>query len=527
MCSPSRPVAAAFLLTMLVSGAAAAEDTATLNKMVEINRKAIADLQAGDPDAAKDALLSAVVMGKQAGLATHMFMARTYMHLAAVQFALKDKEKAQRNLVLALKIRPDMQLTPQIASAGLTEVFAAAHAELGMSPAPKAAAKPANPSPPPPEPTKPVPAKVEAAKPEPPKVKPVAKPAPKESNEPDLPATIPSPLHCPMPDEAPPEQEIAFRCVPKPGTNFTKIVMFYRPASSEVFVTAPLSKTPKGWYVASIPGKVVTGKALHYYVEALGPANKVMLAFGNRDSPNLVSITAGAATVGKGTLAALKLHGSVDATDEAPRAPKDDDPLRVLADKRERENRAGLLHRRNTDRGIYVGLGVGTGYGWHMRRDFERHVGSVNAGLSPGSLVNFTPEVGIQWDESLAFSIQTRHQYLPLASQGDPTGKPPGSFRTHAVLARATYFWATYDNLQLFGTGNIGAGSAFRLLVAKRPGLPGDDTINGGPFVFGPGVGALYHQSKHLAIVAEARSLVGVGNVAVLVDLNVGAAFAF
>src|SRR3954470_7353711 len=106
----------AVLAVVLTGGvAAAAEDTATLDRMVEMNRKALDELRLGQNQAARDGLLEAIVIGKRAGLSMHQMMARTYVHLGAVYITgFGDREKALRQFEAAVKIRPNIQLTPAV-----------------------------------------------------------------------------------------------------------------------------------------------------------------------------------------------------------------------------------------------------------------------------------------------------------------------------------------------------------------------------------------------------------------------------
>jgi hypothetical protein len=178
---------------VLMGGAAAAraEDTATLDKMVQMNRKALDQLKVGQKESARDGLLEAILVGKRAGLSSHQMMARTYLHLGAVYVTgFGDREKAMRQFEAAVKIKPGIQLTPAVLSPTVQEVFDAARTQSGVAVAPaepKAEAKPEPKAEAKPE-AKPEP-KAEAkaeAKPEPPKAdtRSEPKPAPVASEPP-------------------------------------------------------------------------------------------------------------------------------------------------------------------------------------------------------------------------------------------------------------------------------------------------------------------------------------------------------
>jgi hypothetical protein len=132
------------VLAIVLTGgvAAAAEDTATLDRMVEMNRKALDELRLGQNQAARDGLLEAIVIGKRAGLSMHQMMARTYVHLGAVYITgFGDREKALRQFEAAVKIRPNIQLTPAVLTPTVQEVFEAARGQIGGPASPPAEAK--------------------------------------------------------------------------------------------------------------------------------------------------------------------------------------------------------------------------------------------------------------------------------------------------------------------------------------------------------------------------------------------------
>src|SRR3954465_13766231 len=97
----------ALAILLAAATAVAADEAASLEKMVEINRKALDELRLGKNVAARDHLIDALVFGRRAGLAQHKMMARTYMHRGSVYLiGFDDKEKAQRQFALAVKVKP-------------------------------------------------------------------------------------------------------------------------------------------------------------------------------------------------------------------------------------------------------------------------------------------------------------------------------------------------------------------------------------------------------------------------------------
>jgi hypothetical protein len=335
------------------------------------------------------------------------------------------------------------------------------------------------------------------------------------NEEPDLPAEIPQPLHCPAPDEAPPETDIVLRCVAQPGLRPAHVLLYYRPPGTETFTEVPMSRSSKGWYMGVVPSKATSGTSLQYYVEAKGGSSPV--ANGHADSPNLMMVREGAAPVGRGALAAAHWRSKED-----PSANVDDNPLADLENERERERVQGDLHRRPAGR-LWVAFGAGTGEGWQPGRQLDfRTDHKVGAGPLSGGLVQVLPEIGYQISDELAISVQLRYQYISIEGQGDGT---PGSPANGAisVLVRGFRFWGD-GNAQLFATGNVGGGEGFRLVVPPTPmaDVIRTDTVRGGPVIAGPGVGFLYHFNRHVAWATELRALAGLPDFALVADLATG-----
>ena len=111
---------------------AAAQDQGAIDKLVQMNKRALEDYDTLEWDSAKRTLLDALMAGKKAGLDNHPVMARTYVHLGAVYITgFKNREKAIQSFVRALEIDPSIQLTKGIASAEVNDAFAEAQRKAG------------------------------------------------------------------------------------------------------------------------------------------------------------------------------------------------------------------------------------------------------------------------------------------------------------------------------------------------------------------------------------------------------------
>src|SRR3954454_3528872 len=118
------PLALVALVAFAPGEEARAQDQSAIQKMIDLNRQALAAFGTKDFEGAKSALMDAVVLGKEAGLTNDKMMARTYLHLGVLYVdGLKDRPKGLRYLALALRIRPDIPMTPSLASPTVTAAF--------------------------------------------------------------------------------------------------------------------------------------------------------------------------------------------------------------------------------------------------------------------------------------------------------------------------------------------------------------------------------------------------------------------
>ena len=127
MIPPSRHVLLAVAVAtaaMLAAGTVSAQDQqAIVEKLVQMNKKALDDYDTLDWDAAKKTLLDALMTGKKAGLDNHPVMARTYVHLGAVYIGLKNRDKAIQSFARALEIDAAIQLSKGIATSEVNDAF--------------------------------------------------------------------------------------------------------------------------------------------------------------------------------------------------------------------------------------------------------------------------------------------------------------------------------------------------------------------------------------------------------------------
>jgi hypothetical protein len=541
-------VALLALMGSILAGCASSERKAT-DRMLELNRAALADLKKGRQPEARKHLLEAERVGDEAGLTEGAVVARTQLALGSVYSASpRERKKAVAHMSRALAADPQVRLGSTLGTPAARRALAAAKAEraaaskAGRSPDPPPPPVAREERPPRPEPVRePKPAPRVADKPARPPAPardeklaedrlardrgedrekaraeaPAAERRPRADGEdPDLPANIPEDLFCPVPDQTPPDEPLTLRCVLRPGVRAGRLTLHYRPAGSESFTDVPMAKSRKGWYRGVVPASAAIGKSLQYYVEGSAAPK---LTSGNSDSPNLVMVREGADASAEATAAVAGRE------EDEPPTIEDENPLAEIEKERAREG----VHVRS-ERRLWAGLALGKGMGWQGGGPLEfRKDQEVAAGTLGGGLVQLLPEIGYQWTERLALSLQLRVQFVPTEGSGDPTpGKP--AERAIAALVRATY--AVGDgNVRGFGSLAVGGGDGFRLKVApnRQTGLVRSDTVRGGPFLAGAGGGVIYHFNPHVAWPTELRALAGVPDIALSVELTSGIEVSF
>jgi hypothetical protein len=515
-------------LSFLVSGAARAQDQAIVDKIVAMNKKALDDYDTLEWDAAKRTLLEALVAGKKAGLDGHPVMARTYVHLGCVYITgLKDRQKGLQSFARALEIDPTIKIERTMTDPELEEAFA----EATKQAKPRAGGAPP-PAPPPVEapPKRKAPVMEEAA-PAPKKRGPVMEgdaspPLTYQSamgdsgEEPDLPAHI-NALDCPTPDEVPPDKSVKLRCAAASNLGLAKVVLMYRVPGSEEFGQVEMERTPKGWFQGKLPKKAVTGKSVQLYFEGRNAAGKPVVSNGRADSPNLILIREEAAAkeaeeeTGVSKQALDREENPLQTSDE-PTGPR-------LYLGRVDRSKIGL-DTRYGNRKWWIGLGVGTGYGYAKGDGLETRPDlqyAYKAGLGWAGIGHLAPEIGFQLTPDFALSVQGRNQWIPQSSKFSKftaTG-------AQSVMLRAL-FYTKQSRLRFYGSLMAGGGEGFRFVLYPDTDRPDyKDTVRGGPYLAGLGGGLYYEMSPGVSFVTELNALAGFPIFSAVADVNLALQF--
>jgi hypothetical protein len=494
------------------------DDEKAVKKIIELNKKALISIDAMEFETARDGLLQAVTIAKQANLVTHKMLARTYVHLGAVYFmGFNDRPSATRYFGLAKGVRADINLTPSLATPALTAVFDAATAGAAATEPATATPKSGR--------RAPQPARTPTPAPSPEPVIAPAMPAPAPGVEPELPVVLPADLYCPAVEEAPEGQEIALRCVAKPILKAERVLLYFRASGAPSYSVAAMQSSTKGWLVASIPAEAVTGESLQYYCEAHDSADNVVATSGQEELPNAIIIKPAAA--------------SATSTSAAVAAGKGDgeDPLKRIKDEQISDVREQHIHRRR-QHAFWAGAGAGSGFGYHNASLFEWRK-DARPGASKGTRVagTFTayPEIGFLITDHIGVAVQGRLEYISIQGSGDQT---PGSPAKGAisVLGRGLYYLDLgAGNAQVQFSLDLGGGEGYRFAypptnpnhttvtvkdsqgnvvhnpdgtaVTTTPPTLRTDTIRSGPILYGAGVGFIYHFTHWVAANVELRFL--------------------
>ena len=147
--------------------------------------------------------------------------------------------------------------------------------------------------------------------------------------------------------------------------------------------------------------------------------------------------------------------------------------------------------------------------------------------------LHLAPEVGYQITDDFAVAVQGRHQIIPSqGSKNSDLGNGTPAKGANSVLVKLGY--AVFgDNTRLVVSAIGGIGEGFRLVIAPKRSmdpskdLPRNDTIRGGPGMLGGGVALVHHVSKMFAALVDFKTLVGMPDSAVVVDVAGGLQFSF
>jgi len=505
--------------------------------MMALNKKAVEDIRSLHFQAAKYWLEVALAISETADLGHHETTARTHVHLAVVHSTgYKDRQAAVEQFLLALTINPNITITPGLETPALRSAYLRAREKLGLPPnpdlTPTAPGQGASPAPIPPMP----PTQAAAREVGPAGPSEAAKPGPAPPTQeietqgyrrllenagltgitdPDPPAVIPSPLHCPLPFQVPYGEPLLVRCLTQKGQSRSSAVLYYgTEGKSATYVALPMERSPKGWLVAVIPGQALWGESLTYYVKAQVPGVEEAVYSGHPEDPNTLIVT----------------PPKDELADEEPA------PLSRAPAGRE----AGRPSPRRAPGSWWFALGGGSGLAYHGRETVDTNSKapdsqpvSVNSGFSFAGLFQLEPEIGYQWTRRLSISVMGRYQVAP--KQGDFVPRAgENEIRTSALagFARARLWLAGKSNWQPHLSAGLGGGTSFLATIGRHCPqractLDHSDTLHGGALGLTFGVGVLYQVSPRLGLFADVNEIATLPEFMALTELSIGIAYTY
>jgi Tetratricopeptide repeat len=234
------PVCLAALTVVLVATLATsatvraeAEDSAAVEKVTKLNKKAVDEYQNLNFEEARKLLKNAIDVCTQSNLENHPVTARTYVHLGIVTFnGFKQRDEAVKQFKKALEIQGDIKLDKILATPETQEVFDEAVA--GM----------------------------------------------KEVKPPEPPRTGGGIEHDPV-SKSKQGQPITITAKVDPALGAKKVVLSFSADGADDFAEKEMKEDPPGTFTAEIPASATQGGIVDYFIEALGDNDNALATKGS------------------------------------------------------------------------------------------------------------------------------------------------------------------------------------------------------------------------------------------------------
>jgi len=469
-------VATACLCAAISPSPSFAEETAALNKIVELNKKALRTYEDLDMETAVKLLKQAIELCSLEGLERHRAAARSHIHLGVVYVSgLKLREQGLAEFRLALGIDPAIRVTKSVSNPEIEAVFSEALAAGGQAPPPS----------------------------------PLASPQPARMPVPGAPSIVAkeSAINHPPVTEAFAGKAVEIKAQIPRSLRAEKIVLAYQAAGEGEFLARemrPIENAPD-WYHEKIPADATQGSKVSYYIEAQDDDGQPLMASGTQVAPHQIRIVA------EESESAENLSGAkAESNKSLASAP------------------------------LWFVFAAGGGGGYfsgtpEMNSANDAGKPLKSSGTELATLGHLAPEVGYFYSEHLLLSLQGRFQFVTGAQDINYDGKTYKASKTAlAGLAKVSYFLVEPSaHFQPFVALQAGVGE-IRYPVTTSPllgcgpsGGAGNckDTVRGGLGLFGAAAGFVYMISDNTGLYASLSSLVGAPNLAVDFDVNLGVTF--
>jgi hypothetical protein len=466
-------------LALTFCGVAHAEDVKTINRVTDLNRKALEAYAASDFNRARQILKQALDVCNATGLDRHPIAARTHIHMGVVMMGgLNQRDLAIKQFQRALEIQPDIQVTRNVASPDVLAAFREASSTTeasGGGDGEGAGASPGG--------------------------------AGDEGGEggegtgggraPARAAPSNGVIHTPVTRAKVGQPVLVTARLGANVSSAEKLVLFWKGANDDDFTSKDMTRSGNK-YAAQIPGSAAKGRAVSYYIEAQDSEGTVLASAGGEAKPIAVVLGAGKKCP----------EGDEDCADEGGTDVAEGPPL-------------------------FFALMGGWGAGYTTGSADRTSALKVSSGFAPASIAHVAPEVGYFLKPDMRLSLQGRIQFVGGPNRLlDSNGKvQPAAGVGVAVLARMAWFFGE-GALHPYASVALGGGQIRHVVVfgkgAKMCGTSGNasciDTVTAGPIFAGGGGGMTYDLTSHLALVAELNALAGFTKFTFHFDVNGGLA---
>jgi hypothetical protein len=473
-------LAVASLVFVLPRPSLAAEpEEATLSRVVELNKKALALYEALDVENASYLLKQALELCKSAGVEKHPIAARTHVHLGVVYLSgLRDRELGLAEFRKALAIDPKIKITKSLHNPEVQAAFAEVQSEASTP------SKPAD---------LPFPTKSEPSVPSLPEASP-------ESEK--------TGFGHPVVTRASRDTPVDIKAQVPPGLGATKVMLAYRPADGEEFLAREMRplEGAASWYQATIPASATRGAQVSYFIEISNPNEKILASSGSPEAPHVVTLV-----------------GEDPAVEARPAQP-------VVKEKPRDEGKTGP--------GWWLVLALGSGGGYHSgspeMNPKDPMAGDISvSGFGYSRLFHLSPEIGRFLGHGFILSLLGRFQFITGTQDvliGDRTYHP--AEMAFAGFTKLTWLLRNEARLLPFLSTLVGFGQIRHVVTtpesAKLSGCGSEltckDTVLGGAGFTGLGAGFIYMMSRTIGLHVSVTTLIGLPHLMIHSDLNLGVA---
>ena len=284
-----RAAFAGLVLALAGTARAAEQDDDRLNKVVELNKKALALYEALDMEGAAAALGQALDLCKGAQLDRHPTAARTHIHLGVVYVGgLKNREQGLAEFRKALAIDPKIKITKSLINPEVQAAFAEAQTVAAM---PAAGSK---------------------ALPFPTGQEPAATTSPAERVDYDI--------NHPVITKAIRGKTVAIKAQIPPGLGADKVMLAYRAEDGDEFLARTMLplENAASWFQAVIPLDATQGKVVTYYIEAQNADDQAIVHSGTPEKPHRIVLASESAPDAKAVTPVREARPAIPAAPAGP-----------------------------------------------------------------------------------------------------------------------------------------------------------------------------------------------------------------